>query len=450
MPESEKINKFLETVRGQIRWKKAHLSVTEEIRNHIIDQRDAFIEGGQDETTATEMAIAEMGDPIIVGEQLDRTHRSRPDWPLLVMTIILLLAGLSIQFLVGRDIQDGTNLFLKQAVWTVFAVVILIGAYFLDFTIIGKYPKPIFLGLSILTVVSYFFTGGNGGLFRGSGALYTIYPLLFFPTAFAGFIYSMRSKGYGGIILCGASLIAPAFLSRLVPSLTFYFLLCLSCLIVLTAAIMKNWFKVNRLFALLIIYIPTILVWTIPYLRGNPLYGGIKLQLAFNPFLDSAGAGYLGAVIRRLLANSRFLGEGLPVSDGVSTGLQILPEAHTDFLLTYLIYRFGWIIFIVLMTIFLAFILRSINICKRQHSVLGFLTGLAITLTLSIECMLYILSNLGFLFFAPLSLPLISYGGRALIANSFLIGLLLSLFRTGNLVRDKGEVLVKPLGGIKC
>ena len=70
-----KITEYLEVVCRQIRWKKAQTSVLEEIENHIIDQKNALISDGFSEEEATDKAIAEMGDPIVVGEQLDRVHR---------------------------------------------------------------------------------------------------------------------------------------------------------------------------------------------------------------------------------------------------------------------------------------------------------------------------------------------------------------------------------------
>ncbi|WP_242833572.1 permease prefix domain 1-containing protein [Desulfosporosinus youngiae] len=73
--QPSKITEYLEVVCRQIRWKKAQSSVLEEIENHIIDQKNAFISDGLNEEEATDKAIAEMGDPIVVGEQLDRVHR---------------------------------------------------------------------------------------------------------------------------------------------------------------------------------------------------------------------------------------------------------------------------------------------------------------------------------------------------------------------------------------
>ena len=92
------------------------------------------------------------------------------------------------------------------------------------------------------------------------------------------------------------------------------------------------------------------------------------------------------------------------------------------------------------MLLFAAFLVRSVIISQRQKSVLGQLVSLAVALTVAMEIFTYIIANFGFLVFGPISLPLISYGGRALVTNMCLIGFLLSTFRTGNLFKDNVQV----------
>jgi len=433
--QSDKISAYLEIVRQQIRWKKAQPIVLEEIENHIIDQKDAFMRDGLDEEEATARALAEMGDPVVVGGQLDRTHRPKPDYSLLALTSLLVLLGLMVQFSISPNISLGKWMFERQIIWSAIAVVIMFIAYFIDLTIIGRYPKIIFFLLSLLTLVCYLFTGKVNGR-----SVHMVYLLLLFPTAFAGFVYSMRNKGYGGIILCGAVLIIPVFLAELVPSAAILFLLCVSCLLILTAAVFKGWFNVNKRSALLMMYIPTaVTLFALPFfiLKGGG-YASQRLQVILNPSLDPRGAGYIGIMIQRFLTNSRFIGQGLPISGFEDyTVFQLLPGINTDYLLTYLIYRFGWIMFVGIIALLVAFIIRAVILCRKQKSVLGFLISLAIISTFTIQCIVYIASNLGFLLFAPLLLPLISYGGGGLVINMALIGILLSLFRTGYLVRDK-------------
>ncbi|WP_019849600.1 FtsW/RodA/SpoVE family cell cycle protein [Desulfitobacterium sp. PCE1] len=433
MLQSNKFADYLETVRQQIRWKRAQTYVLEEIENHLADQKDAFQRDGFDEETATIKAIAEMGDPVVVGEQLDRTHRPKPDWPLLAMTAMLIILGLSLQFIVGTDINNGMEMFYRQATWVGLAVIVFLVAYFLDFTIVGKYSLIIYLLLIAITLGDYWFFG-----VRAAGYNTVIYPLLLFPTIFAGLVYRMRNEGYWGLAFCGASVIVPVFLILLIHNSTVLFLIGTSCLIILTVAIAKGWFNVRKLYALLMLYLSSAVIFlTMFFMMINQDYVRIRLQLALNPSSDPMGVGYMPTLIRRLLLHSQLFGEGLPVTDyGQYPIAKILPGINTDFLLTYLTYEFGWILLIGILLVFVAFIVRSVIISKRQKSVLSQLVSLAIILTFAIQFLTFVASNLGFLLFGPVSLPLISYGGRALLINMCLIGFLLSIFRTGGLVRD--------------
>lgn len=439
----DKIAEYLETVRQQIRWKRAQPVVLEEIKDHLTDLKSALLEGGLDEETATDKAVAEMGDPILVGEQLDYVHRPKPDWMLFALTGVMLLLGAALQYFIDSNL-DGAWTLEQQLAWGGMAVIAMLAAYFADFTIVGKYPKLVFSLLCAISVVACFFTG----TVRGT-ASYAIYPLLLFPTAFAGLVYSMRNKGYGGLILCGAALVVPALLSMIVPNLTVFFLLGVSCLILLTAAVFKGWFNVKKLSAMFILYGSTAAVLAILFFMIMGVgYRAERLRVAFNPSLDPDGMGYIGTTIQRILSHSQFIGSGMPLNDyGVSVNAsnllaaRILPEINTDYLLTYLTYEFGWITFLLIMALFTAFIIRAVMLCIKQKSVLGFLTFTAIISTFGVQLIVYIVSNLGILLFSPLSLPLVSYGKMALVTNAFLIGLLLSVFRTGDLVRDKAETV---------
>lgn len=431
MQQPNKIAAYLETVRQQIRWKKAQPPVLEELENHLTDQKNAYISDGLDEETAINNAVAEMGDPVIVGEQLDRTHRPRPDWPLLIMTAILLILGLSIQFLIRSDIHNGTESFTKQVTWAAPAIIVLLMAYLLDFTIIGKYPKTIYLALMVITMASYW----SYRYVIGSTA---IYPLLLFPTAFAGFVYSKRNKGYGGLTISVVAVIVPVLLALLIHNMTVLLLVGLSCLIILTVAIAKGWFNVSKLMALLILYLSTGIASLILFLTlMSQAYFRDRLQVILNPLQGHTG--WVGTVIRSFLYHSRLVGEGLPVS-GYGSVFPLLSTANTNFLLTYMTYKFGWILFIGIMLLFAAFFVRSVIISQKQKSVLGQLVSLAVILTVAMEIFTYIIANLGFLLVGPISLPLISYGGRALVTNMCLIGFLLSTFRTGNLFKDNVPV----------
>lgn len=442
MQQPDKVMEYLEIVRQQIRWKRAQPIVLGEIKDHITDLKDALLDGGLDEVTAIDKALTEMGDPVLVGEQLDYVHKPKPDWILFVLTGVMLILGSAAQGFIDSTL-DSAWTFAQQMVWGGIAITAMLSAYFADFTIIGKYPKLVFSLLCAITVVCFFTVTVRGIV------SYAIYPLLLFPTAYAGLVYRMRNKGYGGLILCGAAFVVSALLFWTIPSLTALFLLGVSCLTILTVAVAKGWFNIRKLSAMLILCGSTAAVLTVLSFmilgEGN---GAERVRVALNPSLDPNGMGYIGTAIQRILSHSQFIGSGMPINDyGVSVGAsnilaaRILPDCNTDFLLTYLTYQFGWITLLAIIALFAVFIIRSIRLCSKQKSVLGVLTCTAIISTFSVQLIVYIVSNLGILLLSPLSLPFISYGKIALVTNSFLIGLLLSVFRTGDLVSDNAETV---------
>ena len=95
MWQGKTIDGYLEAVAEQIKWRRARPVVTQELRQHLEDQRDAFAAEGQE--NPEQLAVEEMGDPVAIGAQLDGLHRPRPQWGLLMGTILLALLGTVLQ-----------------------------------------------------------------------------------------------------------------------------------------------------------------------------------------------------------------------------------------------------------------------------------------------------------------------------------------------------------------
>ena len=109
MNSSEQFKHYTEKVCQQIRWKKAHGVVAQEIENHLIDQKNAYIDMGDSESTAEEKALLQMGDPVTVGAALDSTHKPAPQWGMMGLVMVLFLLGAVIQFLFLKNILANTD-----------------------------------------------------------------------------------------------------------------------------------------------------------------------------------------------------------------------------------------------------------------------------------------------------------------------------------------------------
>ena len=109
MNSSEQFKHYTEKVCEQIRWKKAHGMVAQEIENHLIDQKNAYMDMGDSESTAEEKALLQMGDPVAVGAVLDSTHKPAPQWGMMGLVMVLFLLGAVIQFLFLKNILANTD-----------------------------------------------------------------------------------------------------------------------------------------------------------------------------------------------------------------------------------------------------------------------------------------------------------------------------------------------------
>ena len=91
---------YLKSLTEQIRIKRARTMVAEEVEAHIEDQKQDFMAHGLGEEEDESMAVVEMGDPVEAGVKLDRVHRPKMEWTVLMAILIISIMGLILQAVV--------------------------------------------------------------------------------------------------------------------------------------------------------------------------------------------------------------------------------------------------------------------------------------------------------------------------------------------------------------
>lgn len=173
-----RIEDYLRLVTSQIRCKKACPCVEKELENHIMDQMDTYVKAGMDKEEALDKAILEMGDPVEVGVELDRIHRPQMAWGMVLVVGILGILSVLLQYRL-RAVGNELVMPEKQLVFTAFGFLLMLGTYYLDYSILGKYGKQIgavFLGCMIGTI-PFRLTVNNASTFICSD-LVSQFPLL--------------------------------------------------------------------------------------------------------------------------------------------------------------------------------------------------------------------------------------------------------------------------------
>jgi len=145
-----------------------------------------------------------------------------------------------------------------------------------------------------------------------------------------------------------------------------------------------------------------------------------------NPESDPLGAGYHIIQSQIALGSGGIFGKGF--MQGTQGHLRFLPEMQTDFIFTMLAEEFGMIGGLGLLTLYGLIIIYGFAMTLRSRNQFGRLVGAGVTTTFFLYVFINIAMVMGLIPVVGVPLPLISYGGTAMMTLLIGFGLLLSVW----------------------
>lgn len=431
MQEHKTIQSFLDVVAEQIRWKRARSVVTAELERHLEDQRDAFAEEGLE--NAEELAVEEMGDPVSVGTELDRVHRPKPQWGIIALTITLALVGVLLRIFLTAGWKEeymAVNPVKALVAFCLGCVALLVG-YFLDYSRLSRHAGKIYIGtLAVSLVVEPLSPVVNGVPY------YARFITLIFPVVYALWLYSCRNKGWRGIAMAILGGVPLALYCLYVPYVLGLITHLLSGFVLVLVAAWNDWFGVGRWKSMcppLACAGAMVGIFTYGFMVLEWRVG--RLSAALHPEIDPLGRGYYALMIREALGHSQWMGEGTWDTERFLAPYErIVPGCESDAFLTTVIYKLGWMPFLLLVAVFAVLMLWLLLRCTKQKSQLGRLIVIAVVMSLSVQAMVSVVWNMGFALLSA-SFPLV-IGNLNTVLNMGLIGLALSVFRGDSIARN--------------
>lgn len=423
MSQSAKFTEYLKEVCGEVRWKRAHGSIEKELLDHLEDQKNTFVSKGMEEKDAEEAAVREMGDPVQVGAELNRAYRPKMDWTLLLLTVLIAAAGVwACALMSGKQFYQYS--LADTAMGLGGGALALALAYWTEIRLLVRRPGILYAGfILVLLGMSLFSRHVNGQ------SAYASYLMLLFPLIFAAVIYRLRGKGIPGVLLCMAAAFIPMVLSLSIHTSSGFFIGGASVLILLTYAVISGWFGRRKTAMLAASYFPVAALTALGFYEIH--IGAHRIATYLHPEIDPLGAGFAALTVRKAIAGACLIGAGAGTDQ-----TQFLSNVHAQYLLTFLIERYGWISLILFGLLFVLLLFHGILLCVRQQSQMGRLIGIAVLASFGLQTLCFVGNNLGLAAFSEFPLPLVS-GRVSMILNLFLIGCLLSVFRNGCLTTDK-------------
>lgn len=188
---------------------------------------------------------------------------------------------------------------------------------------------------------------------------------------------------------------------------------------------------------LVIFFLAGVRIWKFVVLIGGALatmpliwmglheYQRRRILVFLDPESDPLGAGYHILQSQIALGSGGLWGKGF--LQGTQAHLNFLPEKQTDFIFTMLAEEFGIAGGLVLLGLYLLLVLCGFMISLRSRNQFGRLLGMGVTVTFALYFFINIAMVTGLIPVVGVPLPLISYGGTALLTLLFAFGLLMSI-----------------------
>lgn len=414
MPLSDRTKEYLEQVCGQIRWKKAHPAIKKELEQHLQDQAQAFEDAGCSPEEAADLAVREMGDPVMVGAQLDRSYRPKFHWPMLITVFLLMVIGFALRSMMYGAYGMLSSLGDTVLVWLL-SIGILMVIMKIDYTILLR-TRLVYGCYLIGAVVSFCMSHARG--------FFSLLPPYFFmaaaPLVCASFIYYYRNGGLGSVGLCSLLTVLPAVLLGGRASASLF--VCMTVQLTLTAAVLTGVFSRLRrrwlaVVSLLGVFPAAVVIaaWCSPRFL-------VRLKETLIPEIDPIGFGYMILQVRGALAQAKLIG---PIED-MSLTAGSIPLMGTDYILTWMICRFGWVALFGVLALALALLAMGVRAFRKQSGVLAKAVACAVFMAWLVQILSALAVNLGLV--SSFSFPFLFFGGNvAIVANMVLLGMLLSV-----------------------
>lgn len=151
----------------------------------------------------------------------------------------------------------------------------------------------------------------------------------------------------------------------------------------------------------------------------------MRIKVALGIVDDPRGVGYNVNQSKIAIGSGGFSGKGFLM--GTQTKLKYVPEQHTDFIFCTIGEEEGFIGSLIVLSIFLALILRLIHIAERQRTVFGRVYAYCVVSYLIFHILINIGMVIGLCPVIGIPLPFFSYGGSALLGFTILLIILLRI-----------------------
>lgn len=394
---------------------------------------------------AEEKAIEQMGDAEELGKKLNKIHKPKLDWKLLILISILIIYGV----IVAVCKQNDSNSIVKDTIfYMVTGLIAGLFVYFVDYKKIKNYSNLIYLiadlivllpalGIfkSVINGVNYFYIAGTS-----FNTATIAVPL--FVISFVGFLNNINKNNVININLkmIGKNIIIHKDIVKIIilgifslllistiPSMSNGMILGISYLVTASIYIAKKNKNGKKILIRMYATITVLGILMIVLIAINYSYILQRLMASsFKPELSPQGEGYFGMIQKDIMENSKLIGEA---DTEIIKSDEYAVLTNSNFTFIYLIGKAGIIVAsILIITIILTSIKLLIN-SKTIKDMYGKLLIIGLAILYILQSIMSVLMNINLGIKFNINLPFVSSGGMYFVMNAISIALILSIYR---------------------
>jgi rod shape determining protein RodA len=362
--------------------------------------------------------------------RLDRRLIANFDWLIFGLALAIALLGIMTIYSATRPLPGGTHAtyYIKQVYWLAISLAAMAVVVSVDYKWFEQHSgKLLWASIALLVVV---LLAGRIGM--GAKRWISLGPLNLQPSelyklvllaAMAKFLCRHEgSLNYRSVFRVFSTYVfLPILLILKQPDLgTSLVIIALFCALIITKGIGRR--MVTMVLLISVVSVP--FMGTIIWDELQP-YQKKRIVAFVHPDADPAGISYHVQQSKVAVGSGGAFGKGY--LKGTQGPFRFLPEKHTDFLFAVFAEEWGFLGSLALLILYAGLIARGIDTALKSKDEFGRLLALGVTYMFMIYCFINIGMTLGLVPIVGIPLPLMSYGGTALMTNFIGIGILISI-----------------------
>ena len=343
------------------------------------------------------------------------------DWLFFILIFILICVGLLTIHTVD---SSSTNYLFKHFLRISFSLLLFLIVAFINIKFWYKFAYIFYLGIvGLLVYVDFFGLSALGAKRWINLYFFNIQPselmkvgVILALARYYQYIKLEEIDHFSKLIIPIFIIAVPFFLVANQPDLGTGIFILVVCLGMLWLAGLSLKIFITAFFSLLVIA-PFIIAFLKPYQKQ-------RILTFLNPENDPSGSGYHIIQSKIAIGSGGFFGKGF--KQGTQGNLEFLPEKHTDFIFTVFAEQFGFFGSVLLILLFFAIIFKILNISLKSQNNFSRLVCFGIGFNIFVYLSVNLGMVTGLLPVVGVPLPIISYGGTAMLTTMFSLGLVMS------------------------